>query len=133
MDPRIDEKEDRGSRRTKYIVLTIVGAGLGLVAYNAVKPDPSGSATETRNVYKNREDCIAATGDAAKCEPSNGRGGYSHGHYFGPVVYHPYYGGVGQQPAPPTTNARPAPAPVGQYTSQRGGFGGTSGSYHSGS
>ncbi|MDF3074727.1 MAG: hypothetical protein K0S54_2394 [Alphaproteobacteria bacterium] len=132
MNPRIDEKDERSSRRTKYIVLTIVGAGLGLVAYNAFSPDTPDTTTETRNVYKSREDCIAATGDAAKCEPSNGRGGYSSGHYFGPIFFPGSFSGFDRQPASPAAGARPAPAPVGQFTSQRGGFGGSSGGYSSG-
>lgn len=132
MNPRSEEKDERASRRTSFIVLTIVGAGLGLTVYNAIKTDTPSSTAETRNVYKSRDDCIAATSDPAKCEPANGRGGYGPGHYFGPIFL-PGGFGPARPPAPPGAEARPAPAPVGQYTSQRGGFGGSSGSYHSGS
>jgi uncharacterized protein YgiB involved in biofilm formation len=131
MDDR--EKDERSSKRTSFIVLTVIGAGVGLIAYNAFKPETS-SATETRNVYKSREDCIAANTDPAQCEPANGRGGYSPGHFFGPIIL-PGAFGANRPFAPPApgTRSTPAPAPVGQYSSQRGGFGGSSGGYSFGS
>jgi uncharacterized protein YgiB involved in biofilm formation len=136
MDPSPDS--DRSSRRTRAIVLTVIGAGVGLIAYNAF--NPSAAEEETRSVYKNRDDCIAATNDAAKCEPSQGRGGYPHGSYFGPLFFPgPLF--TPGRPAPATSPGAPAPAarpatppqPIGEYRSQRGGFGGSSGGYSFGS
>lgn len=123
------DDSSRFMRRTKIIVLTIVGAGIGLTIYNAVKT-PETPTTETRNVYKSREDCLAATNDPSKCEPSQGRGGYGHGSYFGPILFPG--GSTADRSAPPTPGARPAPTPIGQYQSQRGGFGGSSSGYHYG-
>jgi hypothetical protein len=120
---------DKFTRRTKIIVLTVIGAGIGLTIYNASKP--STPTTESRNVYKSREDCVAATNDASKCEPSQGRGGYGHGSYFGPIFFPG--GSTPDRSAPPVAGARPASAPIGQYQSQRGGFGGSSSGYSSGS
>ena len=135
MDPSPDS--DRSSRRTRAIVLTVIGAGVGLIAYNAFKPS---AAEETRNVYKNREDCIAATGDATKCEPSQGRGGYPHTSYFGPLFFPGAFGsntyGAPGTPGGPSPGVQPTPArpvqPIGEYRSQRGGFGGSSSGYSSG-
>ena len=125
-----DGGNDTVTRRTKAIVLTIIGAGLGLTAYNAFQSEPS--ASETRNVYGSKEDCESAN-KPSDCEPAAGRGGYSHGHYFGPLFFP---GQTAPAPVPPgttTSDVRQPARPIGQYTSQRGGFGGTSGSYHSGS
>jgi uncharacterized protein YgiB involved in biofilm formation len=129
MDPSPDS--DRSSRRTRAIVLTVIGAGVGLIAYNAFKP--STAEEETRSVYKNRDDCIAATGDAAKCEASQGRGGYPYGSYFGPLFF-PGRSFPGTSSGAPAPGVRPTtpPQPIGEYRSQRGGFGGSSGGYSSG-
>lgn len=120
---QMDAADDRSMRRTRAIVLTIVGAGLGLTLYNSLQP----SQAETRNVYGSREDCEAAHG-AAECEPAAGRNGFGYPYYFGPLFLPGQLPRVGA-PLPPGA-ARPVP--VAQVESRRGGFGGSPGAFRVG-
>lgn len=120
---QMEDAGDRSMRRTRAIVLTIVGAGLGLTLYNSLQP----SQSETRNVYGSQADCEAAHG-AADCEPAAGRSGYGHPYYFGPLFL------PGQMPraGTPLPPGAARPVPVAQVESRRGGFGGSPGAFRVG-
>lgn len=114
----------RPRKSSRHVALVLLGAAT-LVACS------EDDATLRRDVYANKEDCVADWGDEVRCEQPpvspRGRGGY----WYGPA-YHFGQFGSGRDPAGTTTGARPGSHAVATSHVSRGGFGGSGAAHGSG-
>lgn len=104
---------DRPRKSSRQVVLVLMGAA-ALVACS------QDDETLRRDVYTNRDDCVADWGDEVKCEPTPRAASFSHGFWYGPVYRLGQYGS-----SQDTAGARPGSHAVATSHPSRGGFGAT--------
>lgn len=111
--PVVVRMANRARKSSHRVVLVLMGAAT-LVACS------QDDETLQRDVYTNREDCVADWGDEVKCEPTPRAASFGHGLWYGPAYRLGQYGSSRDG-----AGARPGSHAVASSHLSRGGFGAT--------